>query len=120
VTDLSTDRRIIEHSGHSRRVGRPDSRTEGTPLADGEQDRNREWIVRTGADQEVKRLQEKVSLLAMQRNYWQHRSAEHLSACRSAEAEVTRLNEALAESKARLEVTRDVGEPQVPLTVPSF
>jgi hypothetical protein len=118
VTDLYTDQEIVGHPGHSPRSAGQDSRPEATAGADGGQDHNRKWIAGIDADQEVKRLQERVSLLAMQKNYWQQRSAEHLDACRAAEAEVTRLNEALAESKARLEVTRDVGEPQVPLTVP--
>jgi hypothetical protein len=122
VTDLYADQEVIGRSDDWRHVAVEVSRTGETATLDGGQDgaRNREWIARTDADQEVKRLQEKVSLLAMQKSYWRQRSAEHLNACRAAEAEVTRINEALAESKARLEVTRDVGEAQVPLTVPSF
>jgi hypothetical protein len=102
------DGEIIEDSGPRRDGAEHGSRDEIS---------NREWIAHIDADQEVKRLQERVSLLAMQKDYWRQRSAEHLNACRAAEAEVTRLNEALADSKARLEVTRDVGEPRLPLTV---
>ena len=122
VSDLYADQKIIEHRAPGPDVAEGGSRTGQTVLVDQGRDEtgNREWIARHDTDRELKRLQDKVSLLAMQKNYWQQRSAEHLNACRAAEAEVSRLNEALAESKARLEVTRDVGEPQVPLTVTSF
>ncbi len=122
VTDLCADRAIIETLGPPPDGAGPVSRPETTAWANGGEDeiRNRECIARTYGDQEVKRLQDKVALLAMQRNYWQQRSAEHLNACRAAEAKVIRLNRALAQSKARLDVTQDDGEPQMPVTVPSF
>jgi hypothetical protein len=44
----------------------------------------------------VEALRERVALLAMHVDYWRYRSGQHASALRAAEAEVSRLNEALA------------------------
>ncbi|MGD0393080.1 MAG: hypothetical protein ABSC41_10605 [Acidimicrobiales bacterium] len=48
------------------------------------------------SDREVEALRERVALLAMHVDYWRYRSGQHASALRAAEAEVSRLNEALA------------------------
>jgi hypothetical protein len=56
----------------------------------------RQLATRVDAEAEMERLQEKVSLLVMQKDYWQQRSVEHASRLRAAEAEVARLQEALA------------------------
>jgi hypothetical protein len=55
---------------------------------------------------EVRRLQAKLSQMAMQKDYWRQRSAENLNARHAAEAEVTRLNGVLANSVDRLLVTK--------------
>jgi hypothetical protein len=48
---------------------------------------------------QVRELEDKVSLLAMQKDYWWQRSTEHRSARRIAEAEVARLKEALSSTR---------------------
>jgi len=62
----------------------------------------RQLATRVDAEGEMERLQEKVSLLVMQKDYWQQRSAEHASRLRAAEAEVSRLHEALAATTSRV------------------
>ena len=52
-------------------------------------------VVRIQTEQELEALRQKVSLLAMQKDYWHERSDEHASALRAAQAEVARLNEVL-------------------------
>ena len=51
--------------------------------------------IRIDTEQELEALREKVSLLAMQKDYWHERSAEHADALRAAQAEVAHLNEVL-------------------------
>ncbi len=52
-------------------------------------------VVRIQTEQELEALRQKVSLLAMQKDYWHERSDEHASALRAAQAEVAHLNEVL-------------------------
>jgi uncharacterized protein (DUF934 family) len=51
--------------------------------------------IRIETEQELDALRQKVSLLAMQKDYWHERSDEHASALRDAQAEVAHLNEVL-------------------------
>lgn len=66
----------------------------------------RQLATRVDAEAEMERLQVKVSLLAVQKDYWQQRSAEHVAELRLAEAEVARLREALAASANRVLVAK--------------
>lgn len=66
----------------------------------------RRFILRMETRAEVRRLQAKLSQMAMQKDYWRQRSAENLNARHAAEAEVTRLNGVLANSVDRLLVTK--------------
>ena len=50
--------------------------------------------------EEMDRLQQKVSLLAMQKDYWQQRSIEQADKLQSAQAELARLGEALTRAVA--------------------
>ena len=66
----------------------------------------RRFVLRMETRAEVRRLQAKLSQMAMQKDYWRQRSAENLNARHTAEAEVTRLNGVLANSVDRLLVTK--------------
>ena len=55
----------------------------------------RQLGTRVDAEAEMERLQEKVSLLAVQKDFWQQRAAEYRAELRTAEAEVVRLREAV-------------------------
>lgn len=55
----------------------------------------RQLGTRVDAEAEMERLQEKVSLLAVQKDFWQQRAAEYRVELRTAEAEVARLREAV-------------------------
>ena len=55
---------------------------------------SRRAAARAEAQRELESLREKVSVLAMQKDYWWQRSVEHASALRVAEAEVASLREA--------------------------
>ena len=66
----------------------------------------RQLTTRVDAETEMERLQEKVSLLAMQKEYWQQRAAEQATELREAEAEVARLHEALTAAANRVLVAK--------------
>ena len=60
-----------------------------------------DWEEGVDAESETARLRAKVAFLAMQKDYWWQRSAEHAEALRSAETENLRLRETLDELRAR-------------------
>ncbi|HEX3981063.1 MAG TPA: hypothetical protein VHW93_07560 [Acidimicrobiales bacterium] len=60
-----------------------------------------DWEEAGDAESEMARLQAKVAFLAMQKDYWWQRSAEHAEALRAAETENLRLRETLDELRAR-------------------
>jgi hypothetical protein len=66
----------------------------------------RRFILRMETRAEVRRLQAKLSQMAMQKDYWRQRCAENINARHAAEAEVTRLNGVLADSIDGLLVTK--------------
>jgi hypothetical protein len=66
----------------------------------------RRFILRMETRAEVRRLQAKLSQMAMQKDYWRQRCAENINARHAAEAETTRLNGLLAESMKDLLVTK--------------
>jgi hypothetical protein len=66
----------------------------------------RRFILRMETRAEVRRLQAKLSQMAMQKDYWRQRCAESIDACHAAEAEVARLNRVLADSTGHLLVTK--------------
>lgn len=57
---------------------------------------SRRAAARAEAERELERLRAKVSVLAMQKDYWWQLSVEHASALRVAEAELAGLREAQA------------------------
>lgn len=60
-----------------------------------------DWEDGDDTESEMAQLRAKVSFLAMQKDYWWQRSAEHAEALRAAEGENLRLRETLAELQAR-------------------
>jgi hypothetical protein len=72
---------------------------EQAEAATGEQNSNPGHRPGTSAD-EIERLREKASILAMQKRYWWQRYTEVADQCRLAEVEILRLREALAHANA--------------------
>jgi hypothetical protein len=66
----------------------------------------RRFILRMETKAEVRRLQAKLSQMAMQKDYWRQRCAENTNARHAVEAEVARLNGVLADSMGHLLVTK--------------
>lgn len=66
----------------------------------------RRFILRMETRAEVRRLQAKLSQMAMQKDYWRQRCAENINARHAAEAEVARLDAVRADSVDRLLVTK--------------
>lgn len=66
----------------------------------------RRFIHRSGARAELKRLQSRLSFLAMQRDYWRQRCAELVDAHGTVEAELAQLRLVLAESMAQPVLTK--------------
>jgi uncharacterized membrane protein len=60
-----------------------------------------DWDEDVDTESEMARLRAKVSFLAMQKDYWWQRSAEHAEALRAAESENLRLRETVTELQVR-------------------
>jgi hypothetical protein len=66
----------------------------------------RRLIPRSGARAEIKRLQSRLSFLAMQKDYWRQRCAELADTNDAIEAELTQLRRFVAESLAQPVLTK--------------
>lgn len=66
----------------------------------------RRLLHRSGAWAEVRRLQRKLSFLAMQKDYWRQRCAELVDAQGAVEAELTQLRRVTAESMGQPVLTK--------------
>jgi hypothetical protein len=66
----------------------------------------RRFIHRSGARAELRRLQSRLSLLAMQKDYWRQRCVELVDANGAAEAELAHLRRVLADSMGQPVLTK--------------